>query len=1139
MATQFKNQFESNFKNQFSSNFQSSFGQPRTQEVDIIDQLEAYAAILPKSAQKKFAKEQDKENKPTLFQKVVSILSTGETGQAAYDLLDGKNPLASYGKSVIDGISGQGYDKKTYADVLEKLGMKRGALSSLMPWLYSETGAGLKFKKGGFADPTLRGTMGLALDILADPTTYLGGYGLVRRASGGGLKGLTEAGENVAKGFGKKYYNLAKAATTIDDMDKIWSEGAEALAKKFKSNPDKYFSGITFMGKEIIPRKVALTPGRYADKLMQHIPILNSVWRGAQEGVQDAFKYGADILKQGKKLGSAGEETAERYIKMKTKFRREADFALDNFYKNVKSPAKDFWNATTKADREAARRYITDSIEDAFGQFGIKAKNIDNATADGIIRSLKQFNEEILTNQNLSREGLDKSLMEQLSNYLPHIHTPEAKKALAKINVAKYKGGNIADYFINPDKSRTLWHYVAEDGSRTSGNASVIGLQAYDKAAEEAFLTKHFNKLVKTQDNHLRALATKMNQVDRKKLENILKTAPSDMFPTKDIQKKLDKLGRLSSKYEGKTGRIAEELSNIKNSLAEAIDELPDAGRYWKDKSGKIFTKERAMSIGEINDSEWAKKIMKEAGFENKTLFETDPFAITLARGQKAIKEIEKNNLLRSVIEQFGKQSDDFLAVSKRNPLTRKTSLSTKQFDVLEDGIRYIDPKIKGIPDGILLPDFIVGDLKKVTQMAMDDNVTNKILKIYDKTLNIWKSSVYGWFPASHGRNYIGGAFMNTWANPKWFDYADVAVKIQKGSDEVAELGSKSLYKGLTYKEIKEQLGKRGIFSQTGSLDIADINKSFNKNFFDKVQAMPIKAGEFVELNLRAPLFMAELANGKTMDQAISTVYRMHFDYAPLAATDFEKNVLKRLIPFYTWTRNMIPLLIEETIASPGKMSSFYKGLRNADDGSGEIDRTLLPSYMEEAGTIVSGDSALSGLGLPPNEVLQFLDPERWGKKIAGMLSPALKIPVELLTKYNTFRDKAIMDDNSGEFARDYAGPVKEWLEWEDVSFISKDGKEIKYSRVNPMRKYWLYALPTGRFSTLITRIYGEKEQTKITNLMTGISNVRLDLDQLKEAKQKEYEEKMLEIFINAGVFSQYGTAYKSSKEKLRQEQSN
>ncbi len=31
---------------------------------------------------------------------------------------------------------------------------------------------------------------------------------------------------------------------------------------------------------------------------------------------------------------------------------------------------------------------------------------------------------------------------------------------------------------------------------------------------------------------------------------------------------------------------------------------------------------------------------------------------------------------------------------------------------------------------------------------------------------NMWKSSVYGWWPASHGRNYLGGGFMNFLANP-------------------------------------------------------------------------------------------------------------------------------------------------------------------------------------------------------------------------------------------------------------------------------------------------------------------------------------------------------------------------------------
>jgi len=1106
-------------------------------DVDIIDQMDAYAALLPPSKLKEYEKEKEKKNKPSLFQKVVSVLSTGETGQAVYDMLDGKNPVAAYGKSIAESISGQGYDKRTYADVLEKLGMKRGALSELMPWLYTDTGKGLKFKKGGIMDVTARGTLGLALDILADPTTYIGGYGLFKRVGLGSVKGLTESGQQVAEGIGKKYYKLASKAATVEDAYKIYEEGSSTLAKKLLSNPDKYFQGLTMFGKEVVPRKVVLGPGRYADKVMQHIPIVNSVYRGAKEGIQDVFQYGADILRSGKKLGDAGEETAQAYLNAKTKFRREADYSVQQLYDSLRHPAKDFWNATSKNEREAARRYIADKIENAYKPFGIK--NVDTATLDNMVDILKRQNDMILAGQNASRVGLEKEMMKELSGYLPHIMTPEAKKALSKLNIAKYKGSKAMDYFINPDKSRTLWHFVADDGTVISGNAKSLGLLQYSKPAEEAYLNKRFSKLIKTQDKHLREISTKMNQIDKKKLSVILSSDSSVVEPAEKIQKKLNELGKLSERYEGKANKIGAEIVRIKDELAEGIDNLPDADKYFKDATGKVFTKLRPMSISEINNSSSLKKIMKDAGYEGKNFFETDPFAITLARGQTAIREIEKNNLLREVADKFGIRSDDMKVIKTRNAVTRKTSIKEKYYDVVKDGIRYVDPEIKELGSGILVPDFIVADLKKTVNALSNDDIIHKVLKTYDKTMNIWKSSVYGWFPASHGRNYIGGSFVNFMANPKWTKYIDDAPKVIKGTDDVINLGDKALYKNITYRKVKEELGKRGVFSQTGALDMMDLNKTFNKNFWDKVQKVPIKAGELVEQNLRIPLFLAELSDGKTLDDAIKTVYRFHFDYAPQAATEVERNVLKRIIPFYTWQKNVIPLLFEETIKSPGKMSSFYKAIRDADDGSGNIDRTLLPSYMEEDPAILAGGSAITNLGLPPNQILNFFSGNRgllgnaW-TSVLGMTSPVIKIPIEIRTNFNTFKDKQITEDTNGEFARNYPQAVRDWLEWEDVSFVDKNGKTVSYSRVNPLRKYWLYALPTGRLSTLATMMYGDKEEVKVARFLTGVSSVKVDLEQLKETKEKEYENKLKQIFIDAGIFSEYGTAYKSSKQKLQ-----
>ena len=59
------------------------------------------------------------------------------------------------------------------SELMARAGVPNIALSDVLPSMYSETGEGLALEKGGMFDPTARGTVGLAADILTDPTTYL------------------------------------------------------------------------------------------------------------------------------------------------------------------------------------------------------------------------------------------------------------------------------------------------------------------------------------------------------------------------------------------------------------------------------------------------------------------------------------------------------------------------------------------------------------------------------------------------------------------------------------------------------------------------------------------------------------------------------------------------------------------------------------------------------------------------------------------------------------------------------------------------------------------------------------------------------------------------------------------------------
>lgn len=97
------------------------------------------------------------------------------------------------------------------AEYLERMGLESGgSLSDILPSLYSETGEGLQLQKGGMLDPTARGTAGFAMDVAADPLTYLtfgasavGKMGKVGKGVETALKPLSKTAEKGGKSMYK------------------------------------------------------------------------------------------------------------------------------------------------------------------------------------------------------------------------------------------------------------------------------------------------------------------------------------------------------------------------------------------------------------------------------------------------------------------------------------------------------------------------------------------------------------------------------------------------------------------------------------------------------------------------------------------------------------------------------------------------------------------------------------------------------------------------------------------------------------------------------------------------------------------------------------------------------------------------
>jgi hypothetical protein len=186
-------------------------------------------------------------------------------------------------------------------------------------------------------------------------------------------------------------------------------------------------------------------------------------------------------------------------------------------------------------------------------------------------------------------------------------------------------------------------------------------------------------------------------------------------------------------------------------------------------------------------------------------------------------------------------------------------------------------------------------------------------------------------------------------------------------------------------------------------------------------QAGAIKGGRtvgtLIENNARVGLWLDQMgkfrAAGAGADDAARAaamqVKKYLFDYGEL--TEFEKQAMKRLMPFYTWTRKNIPLQLEELIKQPAKFSGIEKarvGIESAI-GPGPDEQYMSENLAERSPLRVSASSPLGIASYQPLEgVLPAVDlgaltsPKRAAFKLLNMLTP-FKAPVEAATNYSTF----------------------------------------------------------------------------------------------------------------------------------------
>ena len=350
-------------------------------------------------------------------------------------------------------------------------------------------------------------------------------------------------------------------------------------------------------------------------------------------------------------------------------------------------------------------------------------------------------------------------------------------------------------------------------------------------------------------------------------------------------------------------------------------------------------------------------------------------------------------------------------------------------------------------PNGekIYFPEHLSTVIKRQRDILRNTTTLDKYVKWFDAVQNPWKMWTLAIRPSYHMRNVAGNL---------WNAYTVAGVKNPKVFMDAARMQMSALYRNdpkmaaqvgpfnwwaevkikgggtKTYREIYDEAVNRGILGKgqygVGS-DIqmnlerqlertAGVNQKTLHDFItptgeNVLLQKGFQVGNMMEDNARLATFLDVFKRTGSFDEAAQMTKRALFDYSDLSA--FERTVMKRLFPFYTWTRKNIPAQVKALWSNPERARKLDIARQQAEYEEGRPDPQNIYEFYNKGVPIYLGKEERDEVWkmyrmlnyLPIADLERTTDME---KMVTEMLSPILKHPYEQIKNYDLFRQKQI-----------------------------------------------------------------------------------------------------------------------------------
>ncbi len=392
-------------------------------------------------------------------------------------------------------------------------------------------------------------------------------------------------------------------------------------------------------------------------------------------------------------------------------------------------------------------------------------------------------------------------------------------------------------------------------------------------------------------------------------------------------------------------------------------------------------------------------------------------------RINRALVNGTEKNLTDPLERELAQYAKESLNMTKRKKIPEKMIYGKSDVDITHRIARekfqqnakatqnaFVEEVKHRFPDAMKDPEVAKNvNLVKRT-FSNDPAVTNYFMRKFDKVQNIWKTQATVLNPGHHARNLLGDTYMNFLDGVGVRAYHDAAKAV---SDHVKDFSISVKNHGKIDKAqiraLYEGQGLKSGFVQSENLIKESTRFKHASKVLEKVGRGTDKREDFTRYAHFIDALKKEAKKGGSLEhaaeRAATRVRKYNFDYSDL--TEFEKKKLKRIVPFYTFTRKALPVQLEMLYTKPGKIVMVSKGQKALERLTGArtsdedpfpgLDHAIPPWYEDKLVASV-GDNKILSPSLPIDLVGEATQggPGGVGREIMGRASPLIKTPVEL-----------------------------------------------------------------------------------------------------------------------------------------------